>query len=148
MWFMSIDKQRCFPVTQLVFGGSSVTMSGKFLVKMFFSCEERKSFMNEGTWPNTMTSGLDTRERNQQGEQELAFGSVSLLSVKPKFIRASNVRSSSWRYKKKTLTQTTSESVIFKSGGSVNQTESVLCCAECACLRLAADKLAAASFLG
>lgn len=35
----------------------------------FFSCQESKSFMNEGTWPNTMTSGLDTRERNQQGER-------------------------------------------------------------------------------
>lgn len=40
-----------------------------FFEIFFFSCQESKSFMNEGTWPNTMTSGLDTRERNQQGER-------------------------------------------------------------------------------
>lgn len=40
-----------------------------FFLKIFFSCQKSKSFMNEGTWPNTMTSGLDTRERNQQGER-------------------------------------------------------------------------------
>lgn len=57
--------------------------------------------MNEGTWPNTMTSGFDTRERNQQGEHELAVGSVCQWNRR--LCRACNTWSSACCYKKRKL---------------------------------------------
>lgn len=60
-------------------------------LEIFFFCQESKSFMNEGTWPNTMTSGLDTRERNQQGErgESWRLEALALASCrwKPNFAR-------------------------------------------------------------
>lgn len=58
-----------------------------FFLHFFFSCQNSKSFMNEGTWPNTMTSGLATRERNQQGERAGVWKRSLLVGESPTFAR-------------------------------------------------------------
>ena len=102
----------------------------------------RRSFMNEGTWPNTMTSGFDTRERNQQGEHELASGSANASVSEPTFNRRP------WCLLavgpvpgEETDGDHPRERHFLQPGGSANQTESVLLCWVC----MLADELRLAS---
>ena len=102
----------------------------------------RRSFMNEGTWPNTMTSGFDTRERNQQGEHELASGSANASVSEPTFNRCPWCLLAVGTVPgEETDGDNRGERHFLQPGGSANQTESVLLCWVC----MLADKLRLAS---
>ncbi len=117
-----------------------------FLFKCFFLVrKEDPSWMKARDQTRWRLASIQEKGINKESTSWY-FEAVQLLSVRPKFTRASNVLSSSWRYKTRTLTTTTPGSVIFQSGGSVNQTESVLLCWVCM-PSPRADKLAAVSFV-
>lgn len=102
----------------------------------------RRSFMNEGTWPNTMTSGFDTRERNQQGEHELASGSANASVSEPTFNRSPwCVLAVGTVPGEETDGDNPGERNFLQPGGSANQTEPVLLCWVC----MLADELRLAS---
>lgn len=91
----------------------SVEMSGTFLVKMFFVVEkENPSWMKARDQTRWRLASIQEKGINKESKS-WHLEALSLLSVEPTFIRASNVRSPLWRYKRTTLTPTTSESVIF-----------------------------------